>query len=201
MGAQERREAIAVAAIPLLAEHGSDVTTGQIAKAARIAEGTVFRVFKDKQELLDFCVWRAFQTHETIERIAGIPTTKPLTERMVEAIGMFAEQMGRAGALMHALGATGYRPDESKHEPGREHPMAEEFKKATEAIATLLTAGPEVLRTPADSAANYLLGLTFVSQMQAKRSGQHGPSVEEIVDLFLNGAVENGAVENPEGCS
>src|SRR5882757_10079785 len=126
MGADERREAIAVAAIPLLAEHGSDVTTGQIARAAGIAEGTVFRVFKDKQELLDFCVWRAFRTDETIERIAGISANRPLTERLVEAIGMFAEQMGRAGALMHSLGATGYRPAESKHEPGREHPMAEE---------------------------------------------------------------------------
>ncbi|AHH94868.1 TetR/AcrR family transcriptional regulator [Kutzneria viridogrisea] len=201
MSTEERRETIAVAALPLLAEHGTDVTTSQIAKAAGIAEGTVFRVFKDKQELLDFCVLRAFQTHETLELIDSLPDSTPLVERLVQAVGALAEAAGRAGALMHALGATGYRPDESRLRKSaskeHEHPINEEFKKATTALAKLLGSGSEVLRVPAEQAAGYLLGLTFVGQMQAKRSGGPAPEVAELVDLFLHGAV--GATTNQGG--
>jgi AcrR family transcriptional regulator len=48
----ERRRAILDAVVPLLLEHGDDLTTRQIAEAAGIAEGTIFRVFDDKAALL-----------------------------------------------------------------------------------------------------------------------------------------------------
>ena len=40
------------ALIPLLVERGGDVTTKEVARAAGIAEGTIFRVFPDKRSLL-----------------------------------------------------------------------------------------------------------------------------------------------------
>ena len=43
---------IIAAMLPLLLEHGEMVTTRQIADAAGIAEGTIFRAFPDKDELL-----------------------------------------------------------------------------------------------------------------------------------------------------
>ena len=52
MAPDERRRAIVDAVVPLLLEHGDDVTTRQIAEAADIAEGTIFRVFPDKPALL-----------------------------------------------------------------------------------------------------------------------------------------------------
>ena len=48
----ERRSAIIDATLPLLLEHGEMVTTRQIAEAAGIAEGTIFRVFADKDEVI-----------------------------------------------------------------------------------------------------------------------------------------------------
>src|SRR5258708_33992603 len=44
----ERRSMIVAATLPLLIEHGDRVTTKQIAGAAGIAEGTIFRAFGDK---------------------------------------------------------------------------------------------------------------------------------------------------------
>jgi AcrR family transcriptional regulator len=48
----ERREAILVAVLPLLREKGRDVTSRELAEAAGVAEGTLFRAFGDKDSLL-----------------------------------------------------------------------------------------------------------------------------------------------------
>jgi AcrR family transcriptional regulator len=203
MSTEDRQEAIAVAAIPLLAEHGMHVTTGQIARAAGIAEGTIFRVFKDKQELLDFCVLRAFRTRELIDRMKAIPVDRPLTDQLIDAMTMIDDMAARLGTLMHTLGATGYRPDESKHKEdaeaaGGKPPMLDEFERATAALAELLSSSRDELRLPADRAAGYLIGLTFMTRMQAVRTArteqkEQESFVSEIVDLFMNGAVANGA--------
>ena len=59
MTPDERRAAVLDAAIPLLMENGIGVTTRQIADAAGVAEGTLFRVFDDKRALLVSAVGRA----------------------------------------------------------------------------------------------------------------------------------------------
>jgi len=52
MAPEDRRQAIVGALIPLLVERGGDVTTREVAQAAGIAEGTIFRVFPDKRAML-----------------------------------------------------------------------------------------------------------------------------------------------------
>ena len=53
MSPDDRRQAIVDAVRPLLIEHGDGLTTRLIAEAAGIAEGTIFRVFPDKDALLN----------------------------------------------------------------------------------------------------------------------------------------------------
>jgi AcrR family transcriptional regulator len=48
----DRRRAIVAALVPLIAERGGEVSTREIAQAAGIAEGTIFRAFTDKRELM-----------------------------------------------------------------------------------------------------------------------------------------------------
>src|SRR3954466_11225170 len=52
MSPDDRRKAIVRALVPLLVERGSEVSTREIAQAAGIAEGTIFRVFPDKARLM-----------------------------------------------------------------------------------------------------------------------------------------------------
>lgn len=52
MSPDDRRRAIIDAVRPLLIEHGDRLTTRLIAEAAGVAEGTIFRVFPDKEALL-----------------------------------------------------------------------------------------------------------------------------------------------------
>jgi AcrR family transcriptional regulator len=52
MAPDDRRKAILDVLVPLIAEKGGDVSTREIARAAGIAEGTIFRVFPDKKSLM-----------------------------------------------------------------------------------------------------------------------------------------------------
>src|SRR5437868_14404684 len=63
---------IVQAALPLLIEHGEMVTTRQIADAAGIAEGTIFRAFPDKDALLAAVLEAALDTAPLDEAIAAI---------------------------------------------------------------------------------------------------------------------------------
>lgn len=49
----KRRAAIVAAALPLLEEHGPDLTTRMVAEAAGVAEGTLFRAFPTLGDLLE----------------------------------------------------------------------------------------------------------------------------------------------------
>mgnify|MGYP002138799000 CR=1 FL=1 len=53
MPPEQRRAAIIEATIPLLQEQGTGLTTKQVAEAAGVAEGTIFRVFDSLQDLIE----------------------------------------------------------------------------------------------------------------------------------------------------
>ncbi|MFE7543983.1 TetR/AcrR family transcriptional regulator [Streptomyces platensis] len=100
---------IVAAALPLVAEYGAAVTTGQIARAAGIGEGTIFRAFKDKDELLDACVTEAVGTDHVLRELASISLDEPLAARLAEAAEALHAHMERMGTVVGALHASGHR--------------------------------------------------------------------------------------------
>lgn len=80
----ERRASIVAATIPLLLQHGTSVTSRQIAEAAGIAEGTIFRVFTDKEELIEAAV-EAFMTR-AYEADESLPDPELPLEAKVSAV-------------------------------------------------------------------------------------------------------------------
>ncbi|WP_306999174.1 TetR/AcrR family transcriptional regulator [Amycolatopsis thermophila] len=180
MSPEDRRRMIVQAVLPLVVEHGAAVTTAQIARAAGIGEGTIFRAFQDKDELIDACVAEALKPDSALAAIAEIPLDQPLPGRLTEAAEALSAHLERMGALMSALHSSGRL---KRGEP-RKGSRTASFAAMREAIAELFT--PEDrLRLPAEQLAGVFMSLLF----SRRRDDQTGLSTAELIDVFLHGAV------------
>ena len=100
---EERRAALIEATIPLLREHGINISTRQIADAAGVAEGTIFGVFKDKASLIDAAVAKAFEPTPIIRALRAIDPAADLRTRLIAAAEILRERGASQGPLLHVL--------------------------------------------------------------------------------------------------
>ncbi|MES9538485.1 MULTISPECIES: TetR/AcrR family transcriptional regulator [unclassified Actinomadura] len=191
MSPEQRREMIIRTALPLVAEHGTAVTTAQIARAAGIGEATIFRVFADKDELLDACVAEALRTDHVLAEIGAIPLDQPLPARLAEAAAAIDAYLARMGLVLGTLHATGRR---ERRAPGEGEPgpdRAASMVQTCEALAELFEPERDRLRLPVEQVASLFMGFVF-SRGRGAGPGAPGPSVEEYLDVFLHGALKEG---------
>ncbi|AEG44159.1 TetR/AcrR family transcriptional regulator [Isoptericola variabilis] len=92
----DRRAAIVEAVLPLVGERGLDVTSKELAAAAGVAEGTLFRAFGDKTCLVGTVavegLRRAASAAETREALAAIDRSLPLEERLAQVLAIGRRQ-------------------------------------------------------------------------------------------------------------
>ncbi|WP_454729426.1 TetR/AcrR family transcriptional regulator [Cellulosimicrobium protaetiae] len=115
---EERRDTIAAATIPLLVEHGAAVTTRQIADAAGVAEGTLFRAFADKDEILHAAVVRSLDPAPAVAAIRLLPDDDGLRPLVVSIVEFLLEAQ-RVG--MRIFAAAHQVLDPHRHSAGRGH--------------------------------------------------------------------------------
>jgi AcrR family transcriptional regulator len=181
--ADERRAAILTAALPLVRAHGRDVTTKAIAEAAGVAEGTVFRVFKDKDELIAAVMQRAFDTGRLERQLAAIDPDLPLTERVLAATRLLQHRLEGVWQLMASL-RMGAPPGRSGGHDPRVH--REQDTRVIECLTGVFAPDAERLTTTPEQAARLLRLVTFSGSHPLIAQGQPLTS-EEIVDLLLHG--------------
>ncbi|WP_026404248.1 TetR/AcrR family transcriptional regulator [Actinomadura rifamycini] len=186
MSPERRREMIIQTAIPLITEYGAAVTTAKIARAAGIGEGTIFRVFADKDELLQACVAEVLSPEHAIRELEAIDMSLPPDERLAEAAEALQAHMDRLGAVFGSLGHGGGKHPGTVRGAGREESMS----RLRAALAELLEPEREALRRPPEQVAALFLGLLFT---QPRTDDKPDLAPGELVDVFLHGAFTGSA--------
>ena len=186
--AAERRAEIVAATLPLLMAHGAALTTRQIAEAAGIAEGTIFRVFADKDALIEAVVDAAFDPAPTEAALREIDRSLPLEARLTEAVDILRRRVANIFQLMSAVGMlqSGPRAGVAKlrSQPG------------LGVLAELFEPDRDRLRRDPEVAAHLLRGLTLVGTHPALTLDAPMPS-DEIVSLVLDGIRRPPAPTDP----
>ncbi|TFC62832.1 TetR/AcrR family transcriptional regulator [Cryobacterium sp. TMT2-15-1] len=132
LSVEDRQSMILDAVTPLLIEHGQTVTTRQIAQCAGIAEGTIFRAFDSKDNLLRAAMDRQLDPEPFRLELAALDRELPLEERVRAMVSLLRRRFAQVFALMTAVGSMG-RP--------HTHDVAHEF---TVLLADVLA--PDLLR-------------------------------------------------------
>ncbi|GGV30632.1 TetR/AcrR family transcriptional regulator [Streptomyces spectabilis] len=186
MSPEQRREMIIQTAIPLIAEYGAAVTTAKIARAAGIGEGTIFRVFADKDELLQACVAKALSPEHAVRELDAIDVSQPLPDRLAEAAEALQAHLARMGAILGALGHRGGKHPGSVRGAGRD----ESTTRIRAALAELLEPDRASLRRPPEQIAALFFGLLFT---QPRTEDEPDLTAQELAEVFLYGALSGDA--------
>jgi AcrR family transcriptional regulator len=171
MPAEARRDAIVRATLPLVLERGSSVSTRQIAEAAGIAEGTIFRVFPDKEAVVRAAVELAFDPEPVEEALAEIDRRQPFEAQLVDAVRIIQHRMTILWRLVSTEGV-----DKPPPQPPSD----------SAALTSLFEPHAAELRTDALHAARRLRALTLALS-HPLLIADDPMSPDEIVSFLLDG--------------
>jgi AcrR family transcriptional regulator len=216
MSAEERRAAILDAVLPLLRERGLGVPTRELARAAGIAEGTIFRVFLDKKALMLAALARALDFSGVEEELLAVPgpDLDSLVTGLVRVLARRAAELGElmtmirsagikpgaVGKVAHGLGAEaagGRGPEGSAGLAGMAGPGApgphppprleEVSGRAAAVVAARLEPHAAGLNLPAEAAAAVILAYSF---MGSHPLTSRRPDPEEVASVLLHGVAK-----------
>ncbi|HEY7470684.1 MAG TPA: helix-turn-helix domain-containing protein [Acidimicrobiia bacterium] len=179
-----RRQAILAAVIPLLEERGGSVTTRQMAEAAGVAEGTIFRVFPHKRGLLA-AAFKAIVDPSPVERdLALIYEGAPIEVQLEEAARIVRDYFARVFALFTAIRSL--PPERGRRTAGPPRFVKDANAAIDRSLTLMFGRFQDQLRIEPGKAAVAFRGLVLAGTHPAF-SASDRLTVDEVVSVLVSG--------------
>ncbi|MGN6501578.1 MAG: TetR/AcrR family transcriptional regulator [Pseudolysinimonas sp.] len=178
----ERRAAIIDAVIPLIRERGREITSREMAEAAGVAEGTIFRAFGDKESVIQAAIQRLMDPEPLRARLRGIDPDEPTEDKVRQVIQLLRDRLEGFIGFMGAIGMTGPPPGE--HGQPR---TDEQWLAIMEQLFH-----PDEIAVPVHALAFYLRMLAFGSAIPVFNE-PHAFSTDDLTDFVMHGILPGTA--------
>jgi AcrR family transcriptional regulator len=184
LAAEDRRRSILDAAVPLLIRKGPSVTTAEVARAADIAEGTLFRAFPDKSALILEAARAAMDPAGVTHAIRAIDPSLGFEARLTEAARLLRDYFHQMTALGESLRSASIQGGAKQGDMGRL--IRESSAAITSALTGLFEHHRDALRVPPTAAVAAFRGLVFASA-HPMLSPHERLATGDVVGILLSG--------------
>lgn len=183
LSVEERQAMIIESTMPLLVEHGTDLTSKQIAEAAGVAEGTIFRAFGDKDALIAATIAKFLDPEPLHRELRAIPLDAPLDEKLLRIVELMRKRFSDVFRVMAGI--------KKPH-----HPESKERRQFTEIISEVLKPHLDELNLTPERCVHLVRLLTFASSIKHFNTGMEFDS-RELTSILLYGIVGNSTTPTP----
>jgi AcrR family transcriptional regulator len=168
-----RRASILEAATELFAERGPGFTTADLARAAEVSEGTIFRYFPDKASLLEATRDAALDLDALLPQLDAARTLPTLAQRLVAAGHALSPRIERTARVLENMDT-------------HEHPDSDAVAGLLAALAPLF--GDDLVPgVESEQLAGVFLGSMLANTVLCSKAGVDGIDIDRLVDLVLHG--------------
>ena len=159
---EERRASIIRATTPVLLAKGPDLTTRDIAQAAGVAEGTIFKVFESKEAVVQAVVDHLLDPADTCAELAVLEPAD-LTEAVREVVTLLQRRIRDFTTVAMALRMRPPDPDDFDEHAEHHRVHVERSERLLAAVVAVLTPWQHQLRLPVDTVASTLRAMAFAT--------------------------------------
>ena len=188
----ERRARCCTPATELFIARGPEFTTADLAAAAGVSEGTIFRYFPDKGALLEAARDAALDLEGLAPLLSAATQLPTLAQRLVAAAHALQPRIEQMARVVEQSGHLQQRPQPDDQLVTELLALLSPlFRGPAPAEAGGPSTGSESDRTPTgaapDQLASLFLGSMLANTVLSGKGGVHPVDVDLLADLFLHG--------------